>query len=87
MLKVECQRFDSCGREPARYLRIDPLFPRNPLLNGKTMVDFGLPDVQPMSDMDALIKICHESACVGSFIHSEDNDASRIGRLSALWKK
>ena len=32
------------------FIRIDPLFPRDPLPNGKCMSDFELPDVQPMVD-------------------------------------
>jgi DNA repair photolyase len=69
------------------YLRIDPLFPRNPLLNGKSMEDFGLPDVQPMSDMDALIKICHEIGVRGIIYSIAKITRPRIGRLSAVMEK
>ncbi len=42
------------------FLRIDPLFPRDPLDGGKTMADFGLPDVQPMSDLEGLVAFGQE---------------------------
>ncbi len=38
------------------FLRIDPLFPRDPLGGGKTMADFGLPDVQPFSNLESLVR-------------------------------
>ena len=41
-------------------LRIDPLFPRDPLPRGKTMSDFGLPDIQPMCDLDKLVHFARE---------------------------
>ncbi len=41
-------------------LRIDPLFPRDPLLSGKDMTDFGLPDVQPLSDLESLVRFARE---------------------------
>ena len=37
------------------FLRIDPLFPRDPLGGDKIMADFGLPDVQSMSDLEGLV--------------------------------
>jgi len=42
------------------FLRIDPLFPRDPLDGGKTMADFGLPDVQPMRDLEGLVSFSRE---------------------------
>lgn len=42
------------------FLRIDPLFPRNPLGGDKTMAEFGLPDVQSMSDLEGLVHFGHE---------------------------
>jgi hypothetical protein len=41
-------------------LRIDPLFPRDPLPGGKTLADFGLPDVQPLSDLEKLVRFARE---------------------------
>jgi DNA repair photolyase len=44
------------------FLRIDPLFPRDPLGGGKTMADFDLPDVQSMQDLEVLIRFGKELA-------------------------
>ena len=41
-------------------LRIDPLFPRDPLPGGKSMTDFGLPDFQPIGDLQRLIQFARE---------------------------
>jgi len=46
-------------------LRIDPLFPRDPLGGGNTMADFGLPDVQPMSDLEVLVAFGQEVGIKG----------------------
>ena len=51
------------------FLRIDPLFPRDPLGGGKTMADFGLPDVQPMRDLEGLVSLSRELAA-GHIIYS-----------------
>jgi DNA repair photolyase len=51
------------------HVRIDPLFPRDPLLNGKTMSDFDLPDVQPLEDLEAIVRFCREIG-VGQIIYS-----------------
>ncbi|MGD0384477.1 MAG: hypothetical protein ABSA77_13230 [Thermoguttaceae bacterium] len=42
------------------FLRIDPLFPRDPLGGGKTMADFDLPDVQSIIDLEGLLKFSRE---------------------------
>jgi len=51
------------------FLRIDPLFPRDPLGGGKRMADFGLPDVQPMRDLEGLVSLSRELAA-GHIIYS-----------------
>jgi len=51
------------------FLRIDPLFPRDPLGGGKTMADFGLPDVQPLRDLEGLVNFSRELAA-GHIIYS-----------------
>jgi DNA repair photolyase len=58
------------------FLRIDPLFPRDPLGGGKKMADFGLPDVQSMSDLEGLVAFGHE---VG--IHGIIYSVAKITRL------
>lgn len=47
------------------FLRIDPLFPRDLLGGSKTMADFGLPDVQSMSDLEGLVTFGHEVGIQG----------------------
>ncbi|MEN6407537.1 MAG: hypothetical protein ABFC77_13835 [Thermoguttaceae bacterium] len=44
------------------FPRIDPLFPRDPLGGEKKMADFGLPDVQPMRDLEGLVRFSKELA-------------------------
>jgi DNA repair photolyase len=44
------------------FPRIDPLFPRDPLGGGRTMADFGLPDVQSMPDLEGLVRFSRELA-------------------------
>jgi DNA repair photolyase len=51
------------------FLRIDPLFPRDPLGGGKRMADFGLPDVQSMRDLEGLVSFGRELAA-GQIIYS-----------------
>ena len=45
------------------FLRIDPLFPRDPLPGGRLMDHFGLPDVQPIPDLERLIEFGREVGC------------------------
>ncbi len=51
------------------FARIDPLFPRNPLPGGKSMKEFGLPNVQPKSDLQRLIEFGVE-VDVGHIVYS-----------------
>jgi len=41
-------------------LRIDPLLPRSPLSNGKTLGDFDLPEAQSLSDLEQLVAFAAE---------------------------
>ena len=50
-------------------LRIDPLFPGNPLRNGKTMNDFDLCDLQSQEDLENLVSFC-ERHKIGKVIYS-----------------
>ncbi len=69
------------------YVRIDPLFPRDPLLNGKTMSDFNLPDVQSISDLEALVHFCREIS-VGHIIYSVAKITQpRAAHFSAVMQK
>ncbi|MGA2035693.1 MAG: radical SAM protein [Thermoguttaceae bacterium] len=51
------------------FPRIDPLFPRDPLGDGKRMADFGLPDVQSLCDLEGLVSFGRELAA-GHIIYS-----------------
>lgn len=42
-------------------LRIDPLLPRNPLPNGKSLEDFQLPDAQSLSALEFLVNFAKEN--------------------------
>ena len=46
-------------------LRIDPLFPRDPLTGSKMMADFCLPDVQSISDLECLVCFAREVDIMG----------------------
>jgi DNA repair photolyase len=41
-------------------LRIDPLFPRDPLTAGKRMGDFDLPELQKIEDLAKLLEFCRD---------------------------
>jgi len=66
--RMEALRFLCRERLPV-FVRIDPLFPRDPLSGGKTMGDFGLPDVQSMHDLEGLVNFSHEIGA-GHIIYS-----------------
>jgi DNA repair photolyase len=42
-------------------LRIDPLFPRSPLREDKTLADFGLPEAQTIGDLESLVAFAREA--------------------------
>jgi len=42
-------------------LRIDPLLPRNPLPDGKTLKDFQLPDAQSLSELESLVSFAKKN--------------------------
>ena len=66
------------------HLRIDPLFPRDPLPGGKRLKDFGLPDAQPLSDLESLVRFCGE-VNAGQIIYSVAKITQpRDGRLSPV---
>lgn len=45
----------------AVILRVDPLLPRDPLINGKSLKDFNLPDSQSLDKLEVLIKFASEN--------------------------
>ena len=69
------------------FVRIDPLFPRDPLPAGKTMDDYGLPDVQPVADLEKLIRFAREVG-TGHLIYSVAKiTRPRCGVLSPMMEK
>jgi DNA repair photolyase len=66
--RMESLRFLRSEGVPV-FVRIDPLFPRDPLTEGKTMADFGLPDLQPLADLEGLVRFSREIAA-GPIIYS-----------------
>jgi DNA repair photolyase len=68
-------------------VRIDPLFPRDPLLNGKTMCDFDLPDVQPIADLETIIRFCREIGVTQIIYSVAKITKPRTGQLSEVMQK
>ena len=68
------------------HVRIDPLFPRISLSHGKT-AHFGLPYVQSLPDLEALICFCREAG-VRSIVYSvADITQPRLGGLSGVMQR
>jgi DNA repair photolyase len=84
--RIEAIRFLRKENLPI-YVRTDPLFPRNPLLNGKAMEDFDLPDVQPLSDLEALLRFGREIGVSGVIYSVAKITRPRSGRLSTEMEK
>jgi DNA repair photolyase len=69
------------------HLRIDPLFPRNMLSGNKRLEDFGLPDVQPLANLESLVRFCDEVR-VRKIIYSVAKiTLPRDGRLSTVMER
>lgn len=69
------------------FLRIDPLFPRNPLSGGKTMADFGLPDVQSLDDLEALVTFSREVAAAGVIYSAAKITRRKLGGLPPVMER
>jgi len=68
-------------------LRIDPLFPRDPLPNGKKMGDFELPDFQSHEDLQNLVSFCGHNG-IKKIIYSPLKITNpRVGKLPMLMHK
>lgn len=69
------------------FVRIDPLFPRDPLSGGKSMRDFGLPDVQSLPDLEGLVSFNREIGA-GHIVYSVAKITRRkVGGLSPVMEK
>ena len=68
-------------------LRIDPLFPRDPLPDGKRMGDFGLFDLQSYDDLKHLVSFCKQQE-IRKIIWSPLKITNpRTGELTLLMQK
>lgn len=68
-------------------VRIDPLFPRNPLPGGMQMGDFELADVQSTDDLDHLVRFCREVNAEHIVFSVAKITRRRRGGLSPLMEK
>jgi len=69
------------------FVRIDPLFPRDPLPGGKKMSDFGLPDIQPAADLEDLIRFAR-AVGAGHVVYSVGKiTRPRFGTLPPVMEK
>jgi DNA repair photolyase len=68
-------------------LRIDPLFPRDPLPDGRTMAEFGLPDVQSLADLESLVRFCRETGVTCVVYSMAKITRPRVARLPPLMEK
>jgi hypothetical protein len=68
-------------------LRIDPLFPRNPLPNGKMMSDFELFDIQSHEDLKNLVSFCEQNR-IEKIVYSPLKITNpRVGKLPVLMQQ
>jgi len=65
-------------------VRIDPLFPRDPLPGGRRMADFGLPDVQSLADIRELVQLARDVGALHVVYSTAKITRPRAGRLSPL---
>ena len=63
------------------------LFPRDPLGGGKTMADFGLPDVQSMSDLEGLVAFGQEVGIKGIIYSVAKITRPQQGGLSPVMER
>ncbi|MGL4593206.1 MAG: radical SAM protein [Thermoguttaceae bacterium] len=67
-------------------LRIDPLFPRNPI-RGKSMQDFGLMDFQSLDDLENTVRFCSENR-IRKIIYSPLKiTRPRVGKLPEIMRR
>jgi len=68
-------------------VRIDPLFPRDPLSGGKGMSDFDLPDIQPTADLENLVRFAAEVGAEHVVYSIAKITRPRFGGLSLVMEK
>ena len=69
------------------FVRIAPLFPRDPLPGGKSMSDFELSDIQPMADLESLVRFARKVGA-GHLVYSIAKiTRPRFGTLPPVMEK
>ena len=69
------------------FVRVDPLFPRDPLPGGKSMADFDLPDLQSNHDLERLVRFARD-VDAGHLVYSVAKiTRPRAGTLPPIMEK
>ncbi len=68
-------------------VRIDPLFPRDPLPGGKGMNDFDLANIQPMADLESLVRFSREVEVTHLVYSIAKITRPRFGELPPVMEK
>ena len=68
-------------------LRIDPLFPRSPITDTKTMADFGLPEAQTFDDLQSLVDLPKTRAFITSCTQPQRSPSHAIARQTPSCRK
>lgn len=68
-------------------VRIDPLFPRDPLPGGESFGDFGLPDFQPAADLERLVQFSKKAGASRAVYSIAKITRPRSGALPPLMAK
>ena len=69
------------------FVRIDPLFPHDPLSGGKTMSAYDLPDIQPVADLEKLILFAREVGIAHLIYSVAKITRPRCGTLPSVMEK
>ena len=69
------------------FIRIDPLFPRDPLPGGKVMNAFDLADIQPLADLESLIRFGREVGAAHLVYSVAKITRPRFGKLPPVMEK
>ena len=84
--RIEAIRFLRRENIPV-FIRIDPLFPRDPLPGGKGMNAFDLADIQPMADLESLVRFGREVGAAPLVYSVAKITRPRFGKLPPVMEK
>ena len=68
-------------------VRVDPLFPRDPLPGGKIMSEFDLPDIQPVADLERLVRFARDVGAAHLVYSIAKITRPRFGGLPPVMEK